>query len=89
VPTSPIYVMFNVNPSASDLASGPASGFKHEPGSVQTHNVLGTPEGTALTPLWGVRILSNINFNSVSNLETALNYPSVTANANVNCPVVR
>lgn len=89
VPTSPIYVMFNIDPSDSNPASGPASGFMHEPGSVQTHNVLGTPEGVALTPLWDVRVLSNVNFNAVTNLETALSFPSVKANADVNCPVVR
>lgn len=89
VPTSPIYVMFNIDPSADNSASGPVSGFKHEPGSLQTHNVLGTPAGVALTPLWDVRVLSNVHFDDVSNLETALTFPSVKANANVNCPVVR
>lgn len=83
VPTSPIYVMFNIDQSVSNSASG----FKHELGSLETHNVVGAPGGIALTPLWDVRILSNVNFNSVSNLETALSFPSVKAN--VNCPVVR
>lgn len=89
VPTSPIYVMFNIDPSASDPASGPASGFMHEPNSLQTHNVLGTPEGIAFTPLWDVRVLSNVNFDNVFDLESALSFPSEKANANVNCPVIR
>lgn len=89
VPVQPIYVMFNTDPSPIDAGSGPASGFKHEPGSVQTHNVLGTPEGAQLTPLWDVRVLSNVYFDEVSNLETALSFPSEQAGANVNCPVIR
>ena len=89
VPISRIYVMFNIDPNPSNPASGPASGFLHEAGSAQTHNVLGTPEGAILTPLWDVRVISNVNFDSVTNLATALSFPSVKANANVNCPVVR
>lgn len=89
VPISPIYVMFNVDPSSDDPTSGPASGFMYETGTLQSHNVLGTPEGVALTPLWDVRVLSNVNFDKVVDLKTALSFPSEKANANVNCPVIR
>jgi hypothetical protein len=37
VPISPIYVTFNVNPGEPN--GGPASGFRTEPSSQQTHNV--------------------------------------------------
>lgn len=90
VPTSPIYVTFNVDPDASNAASGPASGFKSETGTLQTHNVLATnPSDTAYSPLWSVQVLSNVNFGSVSNLPSALSFTSMAAGANVNCPVVK
>jgi hypothetical protein len=37
VPLSPIFVAFNVNPGAPN--GGPASGFRTEPNTQQTHNV--------------------------------------------------
>ncbi len=45
VPVSPIYVTFNVNPGAPN--GGPASGFRTEPNSQQTHNVPFTLPGDA------------------------------------------
>ena len=47
VPTSPIYVIFNINP---DLPmGGPSSGFVVETGTDQTHNVLATLPGQTPT----------------------------------------
>ena len=91
VPTSPIYVQFNVDPSASNPASGPASGFKTETAAAsQTHNVLATLPGDAgYSPLWTVLVISNANFNSVKNLSTATAISSTPAGATVNCPVVK
>lgn len=91
VPTSPIYVMFKVNPNSSNPASGPASGFASETtNSNQTHNVLETlPGDSAYSPLWDVRVLDNANFNAVSNLVTAKNFTSTPAGATVNCPFVK
>lgn len=88
VPTSPIYVMFNVNPDAADPASGPASGFRAED-SGQTHNVLATLPGDAgYSPLWAVNILDNMAFDAVGDLASAAAAPSLAAGPNVNCPVV-
>jgi hypothetical protein len=90
VPTSPIYVTFNIDPAANNPASGPASGFKTETGTLQTHNVIATnPADGAYSPLWSVQVLSNVNFGSVSNLATATSFASSPAGANVNCPVVK
>lgn len=84
VPVSPIYVMFN------DNATGPASGFRVETGTMQTHNVLATlPSDSGYSPLWTVLVLDNMNFNSVSNLITASSFMSSPAGANVNCPIVK
>ena len=70
VPTSPIYVAFNVNPDES--GGGPASGFMTEPGSDQTHNVLETIPADALySPLWSVNVYDNAAFGDVSDLATA------------------
>jgi hypothetical protein len=88
VPTSPIYVAFNVNPD--EEGGGPPSGFVTEEGSDQTHNVIATVPGDALySPLWAVNIYDNADFDAVTDLASAL-----TANilvdyaAMVNCPVV-
>lgn len=85
VPLSPIYVMFN------DNAAGPASGFKAETGSDQTHNVLATaPADAGYSPLWNVVVLNNTSFSSVNNLATALAAPVLNPAAGfVNCPVVK
>ena len=91
VPTSPIYVQFNVDPNASNPASGPASGFKTETAAAsQTHNVLATLPGDAgYSPLWNVFVIGNTNFNAVKNLSTATAISSSPAGATVNCPVVK
>ncbi len=88
VPTSPIYVTFNVNPGVE--GGGPPSGFVTEPGGGQTHNVLATsPTSPGYSPLWSVQIYDNADFPAVSNLATAQQATVVAANAAlVNCPVV-
>lgn len=84
VPTSPIYVMFN------DNNAGPSSGFRTEPGTNQTHNVVATsPGNSGYSPLWSVNVIDNMNFNTVNNLSTALAVSSTPAGANVNCPLVK
>jgi hypothetical protein len=90
VPLSPIYVSFNVNPDANDPASGPASGFMTESGSMMTHNVVATlPEQTGYSPLWEVNVYDDKAFASVSNLATALQAPVLAMGvADVNCPIV-
>lgn len=90
VPLSPIYVMFNINPDSSNPASGPASGFRVEPNTQQTHNVIASIPGDAnYSPLWSVLVLDNANFPSVSDLSSAASFTSTPAGANVNCPVVK
>jgi hypothetical protein len=88
VPTSPIYVCFNIDPA--NAGGGPASGFKTETGSAQTHNVTGTiPSDAGYSPLWVVDAYSNTNFGTVNNLMTAT--AATTAGvglATVNCPIV-
>ncbi|HEX9510542.1 MAG TPA: hypothetical protein VF939_08665 [Puia sp.] len=88
VPLSPIYVTFNINPNQPN--GGPASGFKMEPGSVQTHNVIGTiPTNAGYSPLWVVAAYDNSSFNTVKDLSTATAAPILVPNAGyVNCPVV-
>ncbi len=90
VPTSDIYVAFNIN---SDMAGGgPASGFKTEDGTAtgQTHNVPETlPANAAYSPLWDVQIYNNTSFGSVYNLQTAGSAPIMATDAVVvNCPIV-
>jgi hypothetical protein len=84
VPTSPIYVTFN------DDATGPASGFKTETGTIQTHNVTATlPSDAAYSPLWAVTPYPNAQFGTVSDATTARAAASDGAvAATVNCPVV-
>jgi hypothetical protein len=88
VPAVPIYVMFAVNPDQP--GGGPASGFKTEPSSMQTHNVIAArPADPGYSPLWSVQALDNAAFASVNSLATARNATVLGANAgNVNCPVV-
>jgi hypothetical protein len=90
VPTSDIYVAFNINPDRS--GGGPASGFKTVDGSAtgQTHNVPETlPTNAAYSPLWDVQIYNNTSFASVSNLQTAGSAPIMATDAAVvNCPIV-
>lgn len=88
VPTSPIYVTFNINPN--DDGGGPPSGFMTEAGSDQTHNVVATlPEDSSYSPLWLVNMYDNTDFDAVSDLDSALDANLlVTAAATVNCPIV-
>lgn len=83
VPVSPIYVTFN------DDAQGPASGFKADPGSEQTHNVVATlPSDAGYSPLWAVSPYPSAKFSAVKDLATALAAPPGGVAADVNCPVV-
>jgi hypothetical protein len=88
VPISPIYVAFNVNPNQPD--GGPGSGFRTEPGTSQTHNVVATiPSDAGYSPLWSVNVYDNAAFATVANLATAMAAPQLGAGvAKVNCPVV-
>ena len=88
VPTSPIYVCFNVNPS--ETGGGPPSGFKVETGTAQTHNVVATiPSSGSYSPLWVVNAFDNSDFDDVDNLSSAQAATSAgTGLATVNCPVV-
>lgn len=90
VPLSDIYVLFNQNPEDGNPASGPASGFRTESGSEQTHNVLETlPEDSGYSPLWSVSVLDGADFGAVKNLATASAATLFAAGvATVNCPVV-
>ncbi|HVU00541.1 MAG TPA: hypothetical protein VHE30_02275 [Polyangiaceae bacterium] len=88
VPTSPIYVTFNVNPG--DPGGGPASGFVVEPGTAQTHNVPATlPTDPGYSPLWAVHIYDDTAFASVMDLDTATSAKLLEPNGpTVNCPIV-
>jgi hypothetical protein len=88
VPAVPIYVMFATNPDQP--GGGPASGFRTELSSMQTHNVIAAlPANPGYSPLWSVQVLDNAAFGSVNNLATAQSATVLGANAgNVNCPVV-
>ena len=87
VPTSPIFVAFNVNPDQP--GGGPASGFLHEAGSSQSHNVVATVPGDAgYSPLWGVMPYDNASFAEVRDLGSAQSAPSFGLAATVNCPIV-
>jgi hypothetical protein len=87
VPISPIYVCFNIN--ADEAGGGPPSGFKVEPGTMQTHNVVATiPSSGGYSPLWLVSAYDNSEFEDVSDLSTAQSVNSMNLGATVNCPVV-
>jgi hypothetical protein len=88
VPVSPIFVSFSVNPGAPN--GGPASGFKTEPGTDQTHNVVATlPADAGYSPLWQVSVYDNANFDAVRDLATLGRAKVLAPNvATVNCPVV-
>ncbi|HEV8511994.1 MAG TPA: hypothetical protein VGQ59_01890, partial [Cyclobacteriaceae bacterium] len=89
VPAAPIYVCFVINADNNNPASGPASGFKTETGSLQTHNVVGAmPTDAGYSPLWIVNAYDNANFGAVSNLQTALAINQTNLGAAVNCPLV-
>ncbi len=88
VPTAPIYVAFNINPGLA--GGGPPSGPKTEPGSDQTHNVIGAlPTDAAYSPLWAVQIYDNAEFAAVTDLASAQAATIVAPDAAlVNCPAV-
>jgi hypothetical protein len=87
VPLAAIYVTFTTNPNQP--GGGPASGFKTEQGSLQTHNVVAALPGKAgYTPLWTVDVYDNSAFTTVKNLTTAAQSPQLGAAGNVNCPIV-
>ena len=87
VPTAPIFVTFNIDPNLPN--GGPASGFRTEPGTPQTHNVLSVLPGQPLySPLWDVLPYENDAFAGVRDLATAQVAPSFGLAARVNCPVV-
>jgi hypothetical protein len=87
VPTSPIYVTFNVNPD--EEGGGPASGFVTEESNEQTHNVVGAlPTDPGYSPLWGVIVYDNADFESVADLPSAEEADILVNGAgNVNCPI--
>ncbi len=87
VPTSPIYVCFNVNPG--DPGGGPPSGFKTD-STGRTHNVTATlPEDNDYSPLWIVNIYNNADFEMVHDLASAIMANILVMGAAiVNCPVV-
>lgn len=87
VPTSPIFVTFNINPE--EPGGGPGSGFMTEPGTEQTHNVVATlPDQTGYSPLWEVFVYDNADFDEVSDLASAQAATIFGMAAFVNCPVV-
>lgn len=87
VPTSPIFVTFNVNPDQPN--GGAASGFRTEPGTDQTHNVVATIPGEAgYSPLWVVIPYDNAEFADVRDRLTAQEARFFPVAGLVNCPVV-
>jgi len=90
VPTSDIFVCFNINPGAA--GGGPASGFKTEDMTAagQTHNIPETlPTDAAYSPLWDVQIYNNSGFASVNNLASISSVNILATDAAiVNCPIV-
>jgi len=88
VPISPISVFFNINPDQPN--GGPASGFRTEPGSKQTHNVVSSlPGSLSYSPLWVVSVYDTNDWPTVHDQDTVVQAkllaPSV---ATVNCPIV-
>jgi hypothetical protein len=87
VPTAPIFVTFNINPDEPN--GGPASGFRAEAGTAQTHNVIGAiPGGQGYSPFWMVLPYDTAEFDDVSDLASARVASSFGLAALVNCPVV-
>ena len=86
VPVSPIYDGFTINPG--DPNGG--TQFCTDPGSNQTHNVVGTvPGDKAYSPLWLRVVYDSAACASVDNLETALQAKKVAAEVLfINCPIV-
>jgi len=71
-------------------AGGPASGFRTEPGSSQTHNVVQTlPSDAGYSPLWSVSVYDNADFDRVDDLASVLRANILARGvALVNCPIV-
>ncbi len=88
VPTSPIYVTFNINPD--EEGGGPGSGFVTESETGRTHNVTATlPDDESYSPLWWVSVYDNADFDNVHDLQSVQAANILAAGvANVNCPVV-
>ena len=68
---------------------GPASGFRKEPGSAQTHNVVSTlPGNPAYSPLWLVSVYDTADWPMVKDIDTASKANVIGVGvATVNCPV--
>jgi len=87
VPLATIFVSFTTNPDLPN--GGPASGFKTEPASLQTHNVaVALPGQAGYSPLWTVVPFNNNAFDAVHDLATAAAAPNFGPAGNVNCPIV-
>jgi hypothetical protein len=88
VPSAGILVSFNINPGM--MGGGPMSGFKMEPGTMQTHNVIQfLPEDAGYSPMWDVDIYDNADFAMVKDWNTAQQATVLATDAAlVNCPVV-
>jgi hypothetical protein len=88
IPVSPIFVAFNINPDKPN--GGPASGFKTDTPSLQSHNVPSTLPGDAgYSPLWSVAVYDNADWSSVHDLTSATKANLLASGvANVNCPIV-
>jgi hypothetical protein len=88
VPVADIFVTFNINPGSD--GGGPASGFKTEAGSEQTHNVLAAlPDSAGYSPLWAVDPYDNAGFDQVKDLATVQQARVLAREvAHVNCPVI-
>ncbi len=88
IPTSPIYVTFNINPDME--GGGPPSGFVTEMETGRTHNVTATiPSDESYSPLWWVSAYDNADFDMVSDLASAQSANILASGiANVNCPIV-
>jgi hypothetical protein len=88
VPLADILVTFNINPDMP--GGGPASGFRTDPGTMQTHNVVDSlPGDPGYSPFWDVDVYNNSAFASVHDLASAQMAPVLAQSvALVNCPVV-
>lgn len=86
-PVAPIYVTFTVN--AGEVGGGPASGFRTEGDSPQTHNVAAAlPSQPGYSPLWTVHVYDNADFARVADLTTAVAAKELAVGDDVNCPIV-
>jgi hypothetical protein len=82
VPTSPIYVTFATE-------AGPPSGFRTEPRTPQTHNVvMSLPGDLEYSPLWAVHVYDRAAFDRVRDASSATSARVVEHGPLVNCPIV-